>query len=298
MSALTVERVTLRRGRFTLALAPAAGGSIASFLLDELPLFRTCTPLAKHEHEPLALAGFPLVPFASRIQGNGFPWRRGRVTLSPNMPGEPFAIHGHGWRRPWEVALVTEHRCRLKFDHPAGGWAEAAGDGWPWHYGAEQIFELTDSALRLTLALTNLSDSDMPGGLGWHPYIYRDDARLTVQTDGRIRGAGDPTGERRIPHRGFTSAAVEDLDVDHGFYGWNGTAEISWPARSVGLTLSAAPPLSFLVIYTPPGQSYFCVEPVSHLPDAANWQDDRANGWHAIRPGDTLRATIEIRIRG
>lgn len=293
-----VEEITLRCRRLTLMVVPAAGGSVSSCLFDELPLFRTCTPAARRGYEPLALAGFPLVPFASRMQGNEFEWQGKRVALTPNMPGEPAAIHGHGWRRPWEIALVTEHSCRLKFDHPAGGSAEDADDGWPWHYEAEQIFELTESALRLTLALTNLSDSDMPGGLGWHPYIYRDDARLTGQTEGRIRGAGDPTGERRIPHRGFTSAAVEDLDVDHGFYGWNGTAEITWPARRVGLTLSAAPPLNFLVIYTPPGQNYFCVEPVSHLPDAANWQDDQPNGWHTIRPGDTLRATVEIHISG
>ena len=293
-----VEEITLCCSRLTLTVVPAAGGSVSSFLFDELPLFRTCTPTARRGYEPLALAGFPLVPFASRMQGNGFEWQGKRVTLAPNMPGEPVAIHGHGWRRAWDVASITEQSCRLKCDHPAGGSAEDAGNGWPWHYRAEQIFELTESALRLTLALTNLSDSDMPGGLGWHPYIYRDDARLTVQTEGRIRGAGDPTGERRIPHGGFTSAAVEDLDVDHGFYGWNGTAEISWPARSVGLTLSAAPALNFLVVYTPPGQNYFCVEPVSHLPDAANWQDDQPNGWHAIKPGEALRATIEMRVRG
>jgi aldose 1-epimerase len=298
MSTPAGKEITLYCGRLTLALAPVAGGSVASFLLDGLPLFRTCTPTARRGYEPLALAGFPLVPFASRIQGNGFEWRGGRVNLAPNMPGEPFAIHGHGWRRPWEVASVKEHSCRLKFDHPAAGSAKDAGDGWLWHYRAEQIFELTKSALRLTLALTNLSDSDMPGGLGWHPYIYRGDARLTAQTQGRIRGAGDPAGDRRIRHRGFTSAAVEDLDVDHGFYGWSGTAEISWPARSVSLTLTAAPPLSFLVVYTPPGQDYFCVEPMSHLPDAGNWQDDLPNGWHTIRPGNTLRATIEVHILG
>lgn len=300
VSARAAGVIGLHRGRLTLELVPVAGGSVASFMLDEKPLFRTCTSTAKQRHEPPALAGFPLVPFASRVQGNSFEWQARRVTLAPNTPGEPFAIHGQGWRRAWKVASITAHNCRLIYEHTAEGSAEdsADGDGWPWHYRAEQVFELSESALRLTLALTNLSDSDMPGGLGWHPYIYRGDAELTVRTQGRIRGLGDPAGERRIRHPGFTSAAVADLHVDHGFYGWDRVAEISWPDRSLSLTMSTQPPLNYLIVYTPPDEDYFCVEPVSHLPDAANWQDDLPNGWHAIKPGATFQATIEVRVHG
>lgn len=293
-----VEDITLRCRRLTLTLVPVAGGSVSSFLRDEMPLFRACTPMARHQNEALALAGFPLVPFASRMQGNAFEWQGRRVTLAANMPGEPVAIHGQGWRRSWQVVLANEQTCRLKFEHPAGGSADDIGDGWPWHYGAEQIFELSESALQITLTLTNYSASDMPGGLGWHPYLYRGDARLTVQTQGRIRGAGDPAGYRRIPHGGFSAAEVASLHVDHGFFGWNGTAEIRWPARDACLTINAEPPLDFLVLYTPPGEDYFCVEPVSHLPDAANWQDDLPNGWRSIKPGETLAATIRVHTDG
>ena len=292
------EIIALRCGRLQLELVPATGGSVASFTRDGQPLFRISTATARQGREPLALAGFPLLPFASRIIGNEFEWQNSKITLAPTVPGEPFAIHGQGWRRAWDLVSASARRCELTLDHPSDCSAENAGDGWPWHYRAELVFELSESALRLSVAVTNLSDSDMPAGLGWHPYIHRGDATLTVRTEGRIRGAGDPAGGRRIPHQGFTSAAIADLDVDHGFYGWNRTAEIDWPARGVSLSITAQPPLDFLLIYTPPGEDYFCVEPVSNLPDAANWQDALANGWRALQPGKTLQAAIELRVRG
>jgi len=56
-------------------------------------------------------------------------------------------------------------------------------------------------------------------------------------------------------------------------------------------------PLDHLIVYTPPAAPYFCVEPVSHLPDAANWRDPYPNGWRTVEPGESLCATIGISVR-
>ncbi len=288
MAATRPELLTLRWGRFTLEILPQAGGSVAGFRLCGATLFRSCSAAAKRGLESLDLAGFPMVPFASRIAGNCFRFQRQRIALIPNLPGQAQVIHGHGWRSPWTVDRVTASGCRMSFEY--------SPVDWPWRYRVEQTISLQRRGFRLELALTNLSDVEMPGGLGWHPYLHRGDAHLTLRTLGRIRGAGDPEGERRIPHQGFAAVAVDQINADHGFYGWDGKAEIRWPRRNLGMTVTAEPPLSHVVLWTPPRRDYFCVEPVSHLPDAANWHDHQPNGWHVIRPRATLRGLIEITV--
>jgi aldose 1-epimerase len=50
------------------------------------------------------------------------------------------------------------------------------------------------------------------------------------------------------------------------------------------------------VVYTPPGQSFFCAEPVSHITDAFNraaaGQAD--TGMLTLAPGETVGVTLRL----
>lgn len=295
----TAGTVDLEWGDFHLQLRPDAGGSVAAFSWRGHPVLCSLPTPGGLAAEPLALAGFPLIPFASRIAGNRFSWpgeasgeasgqTERTVRLMPNLPGEALAIHGQSWRHPWRAERAADGGCRLHYEHRP--------DSWPWRYRAEQIFFPTPTGFELQLRLQNADHTVMPGGIGWHPYFHRRDARLTATLAGRIRGVGDPPGARRLPHPGLEAAAVDELDLDHGFFGWDGVAMLEWPATGLRLTLSADEPLRFLILYTPPGADRFCVEPVSHLPDAANWRDELPNGWRAIGPGEVLEGRIRLQL--
>ncbi|HEX9187496.1 MAG TPA: aldose 1-epimerase, partial [Vicinamibacteria bacterium] len=64
----------------------------------------------------------------------------------------------------------------------------------------------------------------------------------------------------------------------------------------VRLRLAASPPLRTLVVYTPPGQSFFCAEPVSHITDAFNLADAGRTdtGMLTLAPGESARATFTL----
>jgi len=81
---------------------------------------------------------------------------------------------------------------------------------------------------------------------------------------------------------------VNSVTLDNCFDGWDGHAAIVWPQRHLRLDLEATVPLRHLVIYVPPGQSFFCVEPVSH----ANGQV----GLAPLGPGGTLAGEVVLRI--
>ena len=67
---------------------------------------------------------------------------------------------------------------------------------------------------------------------------------------------------------------VDAMNFDHCFGGWNGTALIEDAELMVRLSAS----VPWLVVFTPPAQPHFCVEPVSHVNDAIH-APDPARGW-------------------
>jgi aldose 1-epimerase len=60
--------------------------------------------------------------------------------------------------------------------------------------------------------------------------------------------------------------------------------------------MTAESPLDYLVVFTPPGRSFFCAEPVSHVTDAFNLAEaGRADtGRQVLEPGATIEAAITL----
>jgi aldose 1-epimerase len=235
------------------------------------------------------------VPFAGRIHQGRFTWGRESVALPANLAPEPHAIHGQGWQRPWEVLAAGASYARLRLDHAAAEW--------PWRYRAEQHFQLGADGLALSLSLRNLDTRPMPGGIGWHPYFPRADARLTADVDALwtyddhlqpTAGALPPALDLR---RGRPLA---ELEADEVFRAGGGGARIGWPDGTLSLStggLGGGSPgrglLGQLVVYAPAGQNFFCVEPISHVPNAVN-ADLPADltGLRPLAPGASISARI------
>ena len=65
------------------------------------------------------------------------------------------------------------------------------------------------------------------------------------------------------------------------------------------MTMTATGQLSFLVVYTPAGEDFFCVEPVSNCTDAFNLaaQGRADTGMRVLPPGETMHTTITFTAR-
>jgi aldose 1-epimerase len=292
-----MEPITLRSGPLGVVLAPAVGGALARFWSEErrsaLELLRPASELALARRDPWAMACFPLVPWSNRIRDGRFAFGPRTVSLAPNRPPDPHAIHGHGFQKAWTVVDLAPALAVLEHLH--------APDTWPWSYRAVQRFTLTPERLALELALTNQGDAAMPAGLGWHPYFPR-----TPETTLRARVTGLwltdsevlPTAcvapaPDRDPGRGL---AVDRTVLDNAFVGWDGEAVITWPERQARLRLATRGPLGTLVVYTPPTQPFFCAEPVSHVTDAFNLAADGRTdtGMLTLAPGESVQATLTM----
>lgn len=290
--------ITLRADRAVVGVAPGIGGSVTHFhWIDGTHRYdwlRPTTPDDLAFRAADRLACFPLLPFSNRIRAGRFSFGGHTVALPLNQWPQPHAEHGHGWQTAWRVAARADDRLTLEYDHPSGAW--------PFPYRARQDIVLTGDALCLTLSIDNRGRETMPAGLGFHPYFARTaHCRLSARVDAMwvtdaevmptVLAAADP---RLSDGSGLP---IADTVLDNVFTGWRRQATISWPERGARLLLDADAPLGFLVVYSPAGEGYFCVEPVSHCTDAFNLaaQGRGDTGMLTLQPGASLSATVRFR---
>lgn len=290
------ERVTLRAGRAELELS-LEGGCITAFRwhreeksIDWMRPAPTTAGFA-----PTDAACFPLAPYSNRIRDGRFSFEGQDYQLALNFPPERHAIHGHGWQNRWRVDNQAADAVTLVFDYPAD--SDGNGSDWPSSYRAEQRFELSAQDLMVEIAVSNTGARAMPAGLGLHPYFPRTpECRLTAavgrmwESDAEVMPAHlvVPPPDRD-PGRGVQPAKA---GLDNCFTDFGGEAVMEWPEWGAKLTMTSEAVLGFLVVYTPPGERFFCVEPVSAMTDAVNLaqQGRTDSGFRSLAPGERFAA--------
>jgi aldose 1-epimerase len=300
MSEPGTEIVTLRSGEARLAVAPFLGGSLLGYWW-EIDGARHDWLVASREagiagYPELRLASFPLVPYSNRIRDGRFNFA-GRTVDEPIARGHSNALHGHGWRLAWRVTAQEDDTLAMEYAHRPDDGAV----GWPWPYRAWQRLALTPQALSMTMGMENRAAEPMPAGLGHHPYFPR---RRQTRVTAAIAGiwwpeAGQLPIERMAPppdcdpRRGIL---VDEVGLDHGYAGWDGNARIELPERRAAVIMTADPALSTLVIFSPPGRGFVCVEPVSHCIDAFNLaaQGMSGTGMRVLAPGESWETTVRF----
>lgn len=264
--------LTLLNDRFEATVRPEVGGSVASFG------WRAGKPILMPVVASNARADgggcFPLVPFSNRIRDRRFRWDGKTHLLEPNVPDGRRVVHGFGWRAAWQVVERDEDRVVLEHGHDGGL-------GWSWRYQCLQTIELFDEGLRLDLRVTNLSGSDMPLGLGFHPFFPLDGgsrvaviagAARRVGPDGFPEEAGAPgswRGERAKPE---ASRYLSDIQGPMIVTGEFGRVEVH-----------TSPELGEAVLYVPPDRAFFCLEPTTHR--VGDLRDEEGSGAGMRRVG-------------
>lgn len=275
----------LSRGGDSLVVAPAHGGAIIGWTRDGRHLLRRPSPASVLDGHPGAMGCFPLLPYCNRIAHRRFSWAGQTYELAANFGDHPHAIHGVGWQRPWRVDSVTEDTVTLSLRHdPVGG----AARSWPFGFAARLTYRLTAAGLTIEIEAENTHSTPAPMGIGAHPYFPRgEETRITFEAEGAwinrnslpaMRGPIDPAWDHAM------GRAIDGEPLDNCFTGWRGTACFK------GMRITADPIFSDLQVFTPAGADFFCVEPVSHAPDAINRPEEQA--MTILAPGATLRGSM------
>ena len=278
--------ISLRRDAVALDIAPARGGGVLRFAVGGQAIFAAVRGPA-----PEDMACVPLLPFANRIANGRFAADGLPVTLSLHA-NEPHALHGMGWTRAWTPAGCDPDSAELHVEC-------AAGDGgWPWAWHGWQRYALTDDGYRHSIAHSNRGNTPKPAGIGLHPWLPRN---ALTRYHGLHRQEWQPGPDQlpsvctsaATPIDWWQRAAVGTRPIDCCYGGRDGALRVDWPDRRLTLAIHPDPVFAFTQVYVPDAD-FFCVEPVSHLPDAVNRGGDIGLRW--LAPGDTLAGTVAFRV--
>jgi aldose 1-epimerase len=287
--------ITLANAHLRLDVAPSLGGGLTRFDWrhqgTSVPIFRPCHDVGPHT-DPNQLACYPLLPYSNRI-GNGLFEFSGRAVRVPcNRPGEPLPLHGDGWLGKWNVEEEDATHVRLSLDCSAGA---------PYSFRASQTYTLQDTTLVVTLGIENTGDQALPFGLGLHPFLTREaDTELSAAAGGLWLCGDVWLPVRHVPappawQFGVAYPMPASM-VNNAFTGWSGRTSVLWPKRRLSLTIAAD--TDYYVLYAPPGEDFFCFEPVDHPINAVNLPGGgEAHGMTVLAPGGRLsrefRFTVE-----
>lgn len=274
--------IEIAGGPYAMTLDPDCGGSVRSLRWRGRPLLRE-----QRGRGVLDSASFAMVPFCNRIAGSSFTFGGRSVRLAPNhpaQPGEP-ALHGFGWTSAWRADRIEAAGARLVLDC-------AAGD-WPWRFRAVQDFALSADGVEMKLSIENLADEPMPAGLGFHPFFPRHGDTIFHGLHAGERQADGIIFSREDPVDWWRGEPVGGRIVDTTYTGRVGELTITWPTDMLGISMRPCGDLAHTHVYVPRGASFFCIEPVSHLPDAVNAAASEGR-MRVLAPGESWAVSTQL----
>jgi aldose 1-epimerase len=283
--------LTLASGGSSVVVVPEHGAGLTGWMLGRTPILRRALPQASVGGDPHAMGCYPLLPYGNRIGQSRFHWRGIDYRLKRNFGDRPHAIHGVGWQRAWTVTEASAQSVTLTLDHQPD-------ESWPFAFDAMVAYSLSGTALTVAIHLTNRHDAPAPAGIGLHPFFPKahDPALRFHATGAWINGPDFLPLQHGSPPAGWRHdepRPVADSRLDNCFTGWPGTADIQ--AGSASLRIEASGAFRHLQVFTPSWADFFCVEPISHVPNAINRPNlppDQA--MHVLLPEETLAGTVRL----
>ncbi|MCZ6636435.1 MAG: aldose 1-epimerase [bacterium] len=272
--------------------------------------------------DPETLQGRPsgygvpiLYPWPNRIDGGKFRFDGKDYQLDTPGSGE-HASHGFVLVRPWQVessGASTEDGAWIQSRFQSEDFPEVARQ-FPFPFEAVVVYRLKEGVLSLEFEGVNTGKTDMPAGLGIHPYFplpiqengNRDDCtvQMPVETYWPLRDDPIPTGEI-LPIAGTPFDVREPTSLKGVFFDnvWsgvqltNGWSRCEYVDGSAGVKIVMEADSIFreLVLYAPEQRPIVCFEPYTCVTNAFNLQNQGMDaGLIRLKPGESFKGMMRI----
>jgi aldose 1-epimerase len=238
-----------------------------------------------------------LFPYPGRVEHGRFTFEGREISLPTVADGN--AIHGVARNRPFRVVEKSESSVITELDSAV---ADVPAAEWPWPFVLRLTTTVRGNAVRVDVEATNRADSDMPMGLGFHPYFPASpEHEVWVDADERWaqRDQGIPTGEKspgglarqRLSEIPPTIQMPEGTVRNLLFYSKGG---ISAGVRGGGFEtrLTSSEGFQALVFFTPVSPPVVSLEPHTIVPNGFNMGQ-----MDVLKPGQSWRGWYQIEAR-
>ena len=265
-----------------------------------------------------ALSGIPFLgPWANRLDEQAFYANGTKYAFDMALGNVRGAIPIHGFlttNTHWQVVEVKADAnaawatSRLEFfRQPA--WMKQ----WPFAHTIEITHRLQDGALEVRTKILNQSDEAMPIAIGFHPYFQLADSprdqwtvAVAARTHWLLTPEKIPSGEtepieRFLPNASAAPLASYNLDDVFGdlVRDAQGRATTTIAGASQRLDIVVGPNYRAVVVWSPKGSSFVCVEPMAGITDATNLaQKGIYKELQSVPAGGTWEESFWVRPRG
>lgn len=251
-----------------------------------------------------------LYPTPNRVRNGMFRWK-GRV-YNQQKRGEPVFEHGLVHDEAWQYGEPASGPDSVSFptwiDFDEGS---PLFEAFPFQHRLSLVFTLTRDGVEAAYAIENKSDMEIPFGFGLHPYFMKlsgdDGTTLTLPAKYVMDYTADllPTG-RLIETAGTVydlgnAVCTGSLDLDHVFTGipQGSAAHIDYTMLGFSVHLKASADFTHLVVYSPRGKGFFCVENQTCSTDAHNLHERgfaAESGLKFVQAGTTHSGSVKYQL--
>ncbi len=249
-----------------------------------------------------------LLPYPNRLRDGRYTHAGKAYQFELTNADTHNSIHGIGkdapmqvetvWTKPNEAGLT----CVWHYD--------GAHAAYPFPFTAKITMSLhgtkqSEAAdFDMSMAFQNNSSTEIPVGLGWHPYFKMseksDDSSLQMP-DCQLISIDDrmlPTGEKRDFEAFKTLTKIDNSTLDNGFLIKNQTENAETVLASEHGTLTfwqetGDRKWNFLQVFTPPHRKSVAIEPMTCNIDAFN----NGEGLVLLKPSETLSGAFGVRFQ-
>lgn len=225
--------------------------------------------------------GFPvLFPTPNRVRDGKFTFDGHTYTFPPNE--RTHFIHGLVHMLPWQAGTPSvDGKSASVGTLLDWGPQQKNFSLFPIKHQLHLRFTLDSHGVKLTFTVENRDDKRLPFGFAFHPWFQilgsRAETYLHVPAQKHMEAEGLlPTGKLEdlegSPYDLRTPVSLEQLKLDDVFWGLVPEQAPGYEARDKGLKVSLGGSKEFthMVVYTPAGRSFFCMENQTCSTDAHN----------------------------
>lgn len=252
----------------TAWIAPAMGSNMCRFSVGcQNVIDFDSDLLMKREY-----TGTPvLYPTPNRVRNGMFRYR-GKIYNQLKRGESVFEhglVHNEAWRYS-EPVISSEGVCFntwIDFNKES-----ILFEAFPFTHRLLLEFSLSMDGIKVSYTIQNMGEREVPFGFGLHPFFMKlsgeDETYVTIPAYYVMDYTSDllPTGRlievKNTIYDIRKGIQIGALDLDHVFTGITEGefAEIEYRGSGIKVTLSATKDFSHIVLYSPNGKNYFCIE--------------------------------------
>ncbi len=285
-------------------IIPSHGGAINELILTKKGTLYSIHKCAKsivefqEKFKPM-YAGTFLAPFPNRIKEGRYKFNETEYQLELTDKGFNNALHGFLYELPFSIHHIDENLGILSLDSYFNG-----AVGYPFQLYFKNTFQLKERELIITSYVGNESETHVPFGMGWHPYISTGTSvdllqlkmpgkKLFEQNNQHI-----PTGKLLENERFLDKNLIADRFMNDCYILENNNQTYIYDAQKdlniVITQQTGEKAYNYCTYYTPPERDCIAVEPMTAAPDAFN----NGHGLITLLKGQDIELSFSIALGG